>query len=111
MLPSSALRKFKSQTTGEGDFLAGVTKSLEVARSVEEGMNSYFGAATIASLDNLERAAYATLANTPTWRKDKLLKAQTELKTAQYIKTILMSYVSSVDVLEEQIKDLYGEYE
>jgi len=111
MLPSRALRTFKQHVTGDADYASGLARNLKVANSVKDGMNTHFGAAIIAALENLERASYATLASTSPWRRQKLQKAQSELKTAQYIKAILMSYVSSAEVLEDQIEELYGESE
>ena len=108
MLPSRALRQATKEMVGDADYLTGLHENLKVANAVKDGMNSHFGAAVIAALENLERAAYGTLASTSPWRKAKIAQAQTELKTAKYIKAILLTYVNSVDVLQEQIEDLYG---
>lgn len=111
MLPSRALRKATKEMIGDADYLTGVKSNLQVAQNVKVGMDSHFGAALIAALDNLERAAYCKMANTSPWRWRLLAKTQTELKTAQYIKAILISYVTSIETLEEQIEDLHGHYE
>jgi hypothetical protein len=109
MLPSRALRKVGKEMVGDADYLTGVQKNLKIANNVRDGMDSHFGAAVIAALENLERAAYATMANTnPYFRKGKIAQAQAELKTAKYLKAILISYVSNIDTLEEQIQELYG---
>jgi len=108
MLPSRTLRKFAHEAIGDRDYISGVQANLAVANAVKDGMNSPFGAAVIASLDNLESSAYATLAKTHPWRSGRIAQAQAELRTAQYIKAILGSYVANADVLQEQIEELYG---
>ena len=106
--PSAALRKAFNGTVGDHEYAGHLEKDFKVANAIKEVAQTHFGAAVYAALENIERGAYSTLAKTSPWRKDKIRQAQCELRTAQYIKAYVESFVDNADVFAQQLSEIYG---
>jgi len=90
------------------NYVDGLKRSYDLSRELKAGLETPLGAAIYAALENIERASYNTLATTSPWRKAKLIKAQSELRTAQYIKAFLEHYIKNEEVFAEQLGEIYG---
>jgi len=108
-LPSSKLKRNMQAALGEGNYLAGLQRDLDLSNSVRDGMGTLFGAAIYGALEELERACYSGMASTSPWRVFKQVKYRAELHVAQYIKSRLSNYVTNADMLLQNIEMLKGE--
>jgi len=104
--PSRTLKRFIARATGEMDFLSGIEKDLDLAKKVSEGMDTVFGAALFNALEDLERSAFAGMADTSPWRVLKQIQFRSELRTSRYIKAKLQQYVVNAEALMQNIKML-----
>lgn len=102
--PKRSLRRYLATAMGERSYILRVEKRKERLESLVECMESPFGAALIEALEDIESAAYGTLATTPVWNWPKLVQAKAEIKIAKYIKAKLMVYVSDLDSINKQLE-------
>ena len=103
--PSRQLRKILDDIDNDSFGIA-AEKGIEIGQEIARGMESPFGAALYMALEDLERAAYAGMANTPAWSIFKQIQYRSELRTAQYIKNRLEAYVKNAEGLMENIERL-----
>jgi len=104
--PSTVIKKHFDVMLGEDRYYTGERKNIELGREIERGMNSPFGAALYKALEELERSNYALLMETPPWRIFRQIQIRAELKTAQYIKARLETYVVNAEALLANLQEL-----
>jgi len=107
--PSRTLSTHLSKMVGEADYLAGVKKDMALGELVTQGMDSQFGALLYKTLEELERANYQEIVSVSPWNIRKHLQIRSELKTVQYIKSRLESYVVNAEALLKSLEELADE--
>jgi len=109
--PSIKFRREMTKAAGEGDFLGGIQRDLELANEVRQMMESRGGAALFNSFEEIERACYSGMASTSPFRVLKQLQLRAELMTVQYIKAQMSNYITNARTLQTYIDELHGERE
>jgi len=107
--PSQTIKHHLRKAVGEGDLLGQLHKDLEKMESVRQGMDTPFGAALYTALEDLERASYADMGKINPINIFRHYQIRAELRTAQYIKAKLDSYVINHEVLLQNIEELKGD--
>jgi len=107
--PSQTIKHHLRKAVGESSLLGGLHKNLEKMQAVKEGMDTPFGAALYTALEDLERASYAEMGKTNPINIFKHYQIRAELRTCQYIKQVLDSYVVNHEVLLRNIEELKGD--
>ena len=72
-------------------------------------MVSKFGVLLLRTLEELERACYASLTTVSPYRVFAQVQIRAELKTVQYIKARLESYIQNAEALLQNARELEDE--
>jgi len=89
--PSRRLHKNLIAVTSDNDYIDDLEKRASYLTGITEAMESPFGVILIRALENLEATALEDLYKSMT--KLGTNQAKAEVKTARYIKAVLMGYV------------------
>ena len=107
MIPvSRQVRDVSAELVGDRVFLSGIRKDLEMAKAVEHGMETVFGAAVLQALEEMERNGYAKMREVSPMRVFTQMEARAEIAVAQYVKSRLLSRLVNIEALENNLKEL-----
>jgi len=107
--PSRRLKKSLRVVTNENEYLDSLDTRQQYLAEMVQAMDSNFGITLLAALEQIEGNAFTTLFKTiMPWKRNQ---AKAEIKTARYIKGILIglrSEKAEVDAMKKQIEEEYN---
>jgi len=108
ILPSSRLRKHIRAVTSDNEYLRDLEKREAYLNGIIQSIESPFGVILIKALEDIEANAYKKLYTAR--MKGAIAQAKAEIKTASYIKNILMGYIHEKEAFNNAIEQ-YKEME
>ena len=106
--PSRRLQKHIKAVTSENEYFADMEKRDAYLRGITECLESPFGVVLIKALEDIESNAYKKLYTARF--KGSIAQAKAEIKTASYVKNVLMGYVYEKEAFENAMRQ-YQEME
>jgi len=104
--PSRRLYDTSKMITDENSYIDGLNSRQEYLKNIEDCMHSPFGLTLVAALEQLESSAYSTLYSSS--MKSRVAQAKAEIKTAKYLKGMLLGFRTEkleVETMQSQLSE------